>query len=163
MQFILILLKVRLSFLFKISLLVTSFSCVAADNYRNSALTSDLKAQTVISTEFSFGGIELKFSNFLANQLVKDTRANPEISLISSFVFNPKPVRFDKSTSTVKFSTRASFNRYKNTVPIVFQLTLKGYSIMEYSNYQTDTWSLNKSDIKAFRKPEIMFSLTKYF
>lgn len=54
-------------------------------------------------------------------------------------------------------------DRYKNTIPAVFRVTVKGYSIMEHSNNKTDTWTLNKMSGKAFRKPEIMFSLTKRF
>lgn len=54
-------------------------------------------------------------------------------------------------------------DRYKNSVPAVFRITLKGYSIMEHSNNRTHTWTLNKIKGRALRKPEIMFSLTKRF
>lgn len=57
----------------------------------------------------------------------------------------------------------ARSDRYKNSVPAVFRITLKGYSIMEHSNNRTDTWTLNKIKGRALRKPEIMFSLTKRF
>ena len=55
------------------------------------------------------------------------------------------------------------YDRYQNTIPAVFRLTLKGYSVMEHSNNQTDVWTLNKVKNKDLRKPEIMFSVTKRF
>jgi len=118
-----------------------------------------------ISKEFSFGGIELRLSNYKYNQFHADSKLTPEISLFTSFESSTRsPLDLmDKKYQAKNHLDKSTSNRYKNTIPMIYKVTLKGYSIMEYSNYQADTWSLNKSDIKAFRKPEIMFSLTKYF
>ena len=122
------------------------------------------------SKSTSIGNIELSLqyqsSNFESNSFKpyagfstpRQPGLLPQITLFSSapessIGYQPsgenlKPVRYD---------------RYKDTIPLVYRLTLKGYSIMEYSNNQTDVWSLDKVKDKLFKNPEILFSVTKSF
>ena len=147
----------------KIVLFCVSFmcyNCFAVDSQKIDFSTSS--TQVTLSKDFSFGGIELKLSNYKSNQNNMSSRLSPEISLYSSFSSSNKFNLVLLNDSELNLS-KSKFNRYKNTIPAVYKVTLKGYSIMEYSNYKTDTWSLNKADLKAFRQPEIMFSISKQF
>ena len=87
------------------------------------------------------------------------TQIRPQITLFSSRANNSKEFKLPVNSS----SKLARNDRYKNTIPAIFRLTLKGYSIMEHSNNQTLAWTLNKVDNKDLRKPELMFSFTKKF
>ncbi|WP_444994991.1 hypothetical protein [Aliikangiella sp. IMCC44359] len=54
-------------------------------------------------------------------------------------------------------------DRYKNTIPPVYRLTLKGYSIYEKSDEHIQFWGLNKVKNNPYKKYELMFSITKHF
>ena len=86
-----------------------------------------------------------------------DYGVTPEISLFSSESPSSANLAVNSNVKSVRF------DRYKNTIPAIYRLTLKGYSVMEHSNNKTDVWTLNKVKNKAYRKPEIMFSVTKRF
>lgn len=60
-------------------------------------------------------------------------------------------------------SSSQKSNRYKNTIPTSYQLTLKGYSIMEYSNNKMTSWSFDRVENRAFRKSTIMLSFNMRF
>ncbi|WP_196137709.1 hypothetical protein [Aliikangiella sp. G2MR2-5] len=111
-----------------------------------------------VTTMTSFGGIELSLSSQPSYSNKSDT-IRPEISLFTSRAPS-KALDFTR-TKLFERSTPQKSNRYKNTIPAIYRITLKGYSIMEYSNYQTSTWSLDKVGLRELRKPQIMFSIEK--
>ncbi|MGX5173081.1 hypothetical protein ACUR5C_03530 [Aliikangiella sp. IMCC44653] len=74
------------------------------------------------------------------------------ISLSSSFT---KPTQFTEQ------DRRA--DRYKNTSPSVYRLTLKGYSVIEKDDKKISYWNLNKMKNSPYKKYEVMFSVTKHF
>lgn len=81
---------------------------------------------------------------------------SPQISLFKSS-YKPtdtKPV----STTNIK-----RFDRYTNTIPAVFMLTLKGRSLYENSGNETNTWSLKKANKGVQREATLMLSITKQF
>ena len=88
------------------------------------------------------------------------TDFNPEISL---FVSGRGANQDERQGFFKQQAISGKHNRYKNTIPAVYRLTLKGYSILEYSDYQTNTWGLNKVKDEFFKKPQIMFSFSKQF
>lgn len=105
----------------------------------------------------SMANVELALTDTRVNFEQEAHSFRPEISLFTS------DKQADNSLVDYQLVSKRKFNRYKNSIPTVYRLTLKGYSVVEYSNNQTDTWSLNKVKHRAFRKPEIMFSVTKSF
>lgn len=124
-----------------------------------------------LSKPTDFGGVQLNlFSanrssnvDFSSNQSMIESHNysrlefRPEISLFTSESPSRIPNSFGSS------GQKGASNRYKNTIPAVYRLTLKGYSIVEYSNYVTETWSLDKVKNRTISKPTIMFSITKQF
>ena len=54
-------------------------------------------------------------------------------------------------------------DRYKNTIPAIYRLTLKGYSIYEAKGNKIHYWNLNRVKNKSIKKYEVMFSVTKHF
>lgn len=86
-----------------------------------------------------------------------ETLVRPQITLFSSSSTNLKPQSLNATTKSIRS------DRYKNTIPAIYRLTLKGYSIMEHSDNQTLAWTLNKVDNKELRKPQLMLSFTKNF
>jgi len=83
----------------------------------------------------------------------------PQLTLFTT----EQPASYRNHSTPLKHNKVVRYDRYQNTIPAVFRLTLKGYSIMEHSNNQTDVWTLNKVKNKDLRRPEIMFSVTKRF
>ena len=62
-----------------------------------------------------------------------------------------------------KFVQKNRSDRYKDTIPAVYRVTLKGYSVFEKSTKSAKFWSLDKMKGQSYRKYEIMFSVTKRF
>ena len=128
-----------------------------------SQFSLDTSTQKLVSNT-SFGGIEVSltsqrdYQSYRTDSSDNETQFRPEISLFTSKKNQPKLLKAFKQNVV-----KGKSNRYKNTIPAVYRLTLKGYSIMEYSNSKTDTWSLNRVKDKTIRKPAIMFSITKEF
>lgn len=120
-----------------------------------------------LSTDWFFTSFALNLKlndsdgSVLANTDVSQQKLfRPEISL---FTTNHELKTYHLGEQYSVDSIVRRQDRYKNSIPAIFRMTLKGYSVVEYSNQKTDTWSLNKIENKAFRKPEIMFSVTKHF
>ncbi len=55
------------------------------------------------------------------------------------------------------------FDRYKDTTPLVYSLTLKGYSLFEQSDSKTKVFQLNRIKDLNNRNFELMFSVSKHF
>lgn len=87
---------------------------------------------------------------------------NPEISILATSYTSNKVLNQKRVINSSGFKPRRN-DRYRDTIPAVFRLTLKGYSIVEYSGQHKESWSFNKVSNKALRKPVIMFSFTKRF
>lgn len=116
--------------------------------------------QLRMTQNLDFGGFEISFNQ------VELTRADYRLDA-SVKVFRPAITLFALGEQTSQTldgaATAKKYNRYHNSVPAVYRLTLKGYSIFEYSQGKSESLSLDKIDNRAFRKPEIMFSVTKRF
>jgi hypothetical protein len=126
---------------------------------RNFYYSSDQKDPISINTDFSkSSGLKLSFirsSNMSFNSEV-DYRYDPQISLF----------KYSSSRKTSNFSDPSlgkGMNRYKNSKPAVFMLTLKGRCLLENSGDETTMWSLNRAKKGVQRKAELMFSITKQF
>lgn len=121
--------------------------------------SSDQEEPISLNTDFSKrSGLKLSIvrsSNFHNNNEV-DYRYDPQISL---FKYSSKP------TSSNFSSPRSGkgLNRYRNTEPAVFMLTLKGRCLLENSGAETTMWSLDRAKKGVQRKAELMFSITKQF
>lgn len=150
-----------------VSILMIGLACNC-----NAESSSDQKPALKISKSTNFGNFEVSLKYDTLNSQDADEQQiisqqsdgvlNPEISIFSSSKRDYSQYSLDVNTPlSLRKSSRS--DRYKNTIPAVFRVTVKGYSIMEHSNKKTDTWTLNKMSGKAFRKPEIMFSVTKRF
>ncbi|MCW8876634.1 MAG: hypothetical protein OQK51_06185 [Kangiellaceae bacterium] len=146
-----------------VSFLSLGGSICNAQDKSSSQFSFDTSTQKLVSNT-SFGGIEVSltsqqdYQSYRSESSDSETRFRPEISLFTSKKRQPKLLKAFKQNLV-----KGKSNRYKNTIPAVYRLTLKGYSIMEYSDYKTDTWSLSRVKDKTIRKPEIMFSITKEF
>lgn len=81
---------------------------------------------------------------------------DPQISLFKSSSFT-RSSRYSNS----KISGR--LDRYTNSIPVVYMLTLKGRCILENSGEETTMWSLDSARKGVQRKAELMFSVTKQF
>ena len=100
----------------------------------------------------------LRFSLFSTPSLESEQNYpsfDPQISIFK-FSFKPNLFSFNKQK-------RLSNNRYTNSIPAVFMLTLKGRSIYETAGNETKVWSLNSAKKGVQRKAQLMFSVTKHF
>jgi hypothetical protein len=82
----------------------------------------------------------------------------PQISLFKSSSSSRAP-KFSYSSS--KISDRG--NRYTNSIPVVYMLTVKGRCLLENSVKGTKMWSLDSAKKGVQRKAQLMFSVTKQF
>ena len=82
----------------------------------------------------------------------------PQISLFKSSPSSRTP-KFSYSSS--KISDRG--NRYTNSIPVVYMLTVKGRCLLENSVNGTKMWSLDSAKKGVQRKAQLMFSVTKQF
>ena len=147
-----------------------SLCCKAYEKPNYSVDYTSNKVQFTKNTDF--GGVELSLftkdtSSYYASSTYYSTSNNTDRQ--SRLEFRPEISLFTSEKSSnidlhrLNNAQKGKSNRYKNTIPAIFRLTLKGYSIMEYSNNVTQTWSLDKVKNKAISKPTIMFSYTKQF
>ncbi|TQV77006.1 hypothetical protein FLL45_03370 [Aliikangiella marina] len=150
----------------------------SASSYRGNDLNSTLLKRSESSLvsytrPMNFGGvmfslnIETDNNPPISNKPVdesfaivgSETSIRPQITLFSS-----APKLSTASNLSYRSSSKSvRHDRYKDTIPAIFRLTLKGYSIMEHSDKETLAWTLNKVDNKEFRKPQLMLSFTKQF
>jgi len=111
----------------------------------------------------SFGsGIEfgLGQANEMNNARFNRASDNNYIPQISLFTSNKHRVKSSNLNFGSKMSNR--FDRYKNTIPAVYRLTLKGYSLFEQDDKTTETFGFHKVDT-PYKSFELMFSVTKQF
>lgn len=73
--------------------------------------------------------------------------------------------RFSLSVGAEPRTGKLRNDRYKNTTPLVYKLTLKGYSLFEKNQYETGMrfWEFNRNKDSFYKNYELMFSLTKSF
>ncbi len=73
----------------------------------------------------------------------------------------------DSSSRLKRLSSRSTkldeHNRYKNSEPVMYRLTLKGYSLFESVDQRTQYFALNRMRNDPGRKYEVMFSVTQRF
>ena len=152
------------------ALLGLNMLCCKANDNKNASNDFQLSYKDgQLTKQTQFGGVEVsifgrtseveKINNAQSLSAISrnNTGFRPEISLFTSAEASKI------STSSLSAAQRGKSNRYKNTIPAVYRLTLKGYSIMEYSNNVAQTWSLDKVSNRSISKPTIMFSVTKQF
>ena len=117
------------------------------------AFTQDSDFVYAINHQFSpRTGIELGISE----QPLSNTETGfvPKISVYTSLKSNVKQQGYKSGTRS---------DRYKDTIPAVYRLTLKGYSVYENNSYHSKYWAFDKVKDSPYRKYEIMFSVTKEF
>ena len=116
------------------------------------------KFELGISHQFSnSAGIEFGVAT-PSNAFTQDDDKNyvPQITFFTTGKkITPKP-----NTNFVKSKKH---NRYKNTIPAVYRLTLKGYSIYETSDNKSKFLEFDKVKGSPYKKYELMFSVTKRF
>ncbi|TQV75122.1 hypothetical protein FLL45_09295 [Aliikangiella marina] len=106
-----------------------------------------------ISHEFSpRSGIELGLAEQNIN--FREQGIVPKISIYTSS---------KSSYHQNRFSQNKRSDRYKNTIPAVYRLTLKGFSIYESDAYVSKYWGFDKDKDSPYKKYEVMFSITKEF
>jgi hypothetical protein len=93
---------------------------------------------------------------------------NNDISGEATYQFRPQISLFQSSSkpSVSNYSSGRigpGINRYTNTKPAVFMLTIKGRSLFENSRNETKLWSLDKVKYGVQNSAELMFSVTKQF
>ena len=54
-------------------------------------------------------------------------------------------------------------DRYKDTIPAIYRLTLKGFSIYETTDSASKFWEFEKISDSPYKNYELMFSFTKHF
>ena len=82
----------------------------------------------------------------------------PQISLFKSSSSSRAP-KFNYSST--KIGDRG--DRYTNSIPVVYMLTVKGRCLLENSVNGTKMWSLDSAKKGVQRKAQLMFSVTKQF
>ncbi len=102
--------------------------------------------------EFAFGQVEFDY------QVPSNEIFYSQISL-----FRSRPVEELSLSSLKNKKKHQRFDRYKNTIPTVYRLTLKGYSIFEQSEDKMHFWRMDKVKDSPYKKYELMFSVTKQF
>lgn len=85
---------------------------------------------------------------------------DPQISLFKSAAIS-QPQKYSYGFSPAKVGDRQ--NRYSNSIPVVYMLTLKGRCLLENSVKGTKMWSLDSAKKGVQRKAQLMFSITKQF
>ncbi|TQV89696.1 hypothetical protein [Aliikangiella coralliicola] len=109
--------------------------------------------------QFSSGaGLELSVTSSNINFDNGLSSFSPQISLFSSARLKLHP-----ANTTSQLQTRHRSDRYKNSIPAIYRLTLKGYSLYERSNNKIEAWGLNRVKGKQYKDYELMFSVTKHF
>ena len=110
-------------------------------------------------------GIQHSFSKSGAVEFTLNTTSysgaqifSPQISLLSS---SSRPASSNKAGFFGKGVKR--FDRYKDTIPAVYRLTLKGFSLYENDSKTVETWGMNKVKNHPCKDYELMFSITKQF
>ena len=113
-----------------------------------------------LSHQFSLGaGLELRVSGASINFAdSKTSLLSPQISLFSSGNYKRQ-----HANNLYQSQTKHRSDRYKNTIPAIYRLTLKGYSLYERSDRKSEAWGLNRVKDKQFKDYELMFSVTKNF
>lgn len=109
-----------------------------------------------IQHAFSGGGMEFSVNR---SQFTNTQIFSPQISLFTSG--NSTSKRSSLSFKLPKGIKR--FDRYKDTIPAVYRLTLKGYSLYENDSKTVETWGMNKIRNHPCKDYELMFSITKQF
>jgi hypothetical protein len=149
------------------------------------ALEADLNANKVIGDDSNDGfllginhsfsrksGVKFGISNpTLEHQMAgipAETTYVAQIAFYTSTQSRQPSNKGSKLNSFGQYSTQIKpkvkrFDRYKNTLPAMYSLTLKGYSLLETSANQIQTLSLQRHKDSPYRKYEVMFSVTKRF
>ena len=127
--------------------------------YANPAFEmADKRDDFKVGIQHSFsksGAVEFSFNttNYSGAQIF-----SPQISLFSS---GSRPASKNRAGYLGKGVKR--FDRYKNTIPAVYRLTLKGYALYENDSKTVETWGMNKVKNHPCKDYELMFSITKQF
>ena len=84
------------------------------------------------------------------------------------YEFDPQISLFKSSSKPNKISyigkrIGKGMDRYSNTKPVVFMLTLKGRCLFENTGKETKMWSMERAKQGVQQKAELMFSITKQF
>jgi|GEM_PF-2325501 len=135
----------------------------------NGGFDSQPLALGVKSAQQNFeAGISHKFSNHYGFQLgvtsdePLNNRSSNESHLVPQITFFSTQSS-EKPRQSQKLGPGRRADRYKNTIPAVYRLTLKGYSIYENSDKGSKYLEFDKVSDSPYKKYELMFSVTKRF
>lgn len=127
-------------------------------NYRQAAdFTLGIKYKISDHSGIVFGLGNATPNTIILSGMYQDALV-PQISIFTSQHKNTaKNNLFSRDDKTPRF------DRYKNTIPVIYNLTLKGYSIFEQSDSKSKVFQLNKVKDLNNRNFELMFSVSKHF
>ncbi len=110
----------------------------------------------------SSSGLEFSMNSYPINNSFAEPdnryRLMPQISLFSS---EDRPKQIFQLAKNNQKTHR--FDRYKDSIPAIYRLTLKGYTLYEQDDKQFKTWGLDRVKDHPCKEYEIMFSITKKF
>ncbi|WP_196140260.1 hypothetical protein [Aliikangiella sp. G2MR2-5] len=113
-------------------------------------------------------GLSKAFSNKLGIEVSVGAKAliasgeqyvvSPQISFYTS-----SDSGFNSEGLQLKNRQIQRFDRYKNTIPAVYRITLKGYALYESRDNRVETLGFNKVDFSEMPSYTLMFSFVKKF
>lgn len=109
-------------------------------------------------------GLELGLGNpsYMMNENhFNQVQQNDYIPQIS--IFTSKKQRTKSTSSFWNGKQVYRFDRYKNTIPAVYRLTLKGYSLFEKDDKTSEVFGFDRVKGISHKGFELMFSITKQF
>ncbi|MCW8876003.1 MAG: hypothetical protein OQJ89_10960 [Kangiellaceae bacterium] len=119
----------------------------------------DSKFSVGLKHRFDFGpSVEVRFNQGPQFDPTQPANFAPQISFASGGrSYSDKKVGYRHSMGPKRF------DRYKDTIPAIYRLTIKGYSIYEKEHNTVETWGMNKVKSHPCKDYELMFSVTKHF
>ncbi len=67
------------------------------------------------------------------------------------------------SITSTQDNSEKSANRYSFAQPMVFRITIKGYSLFQSEDGESHFFSFDKAQERELRKPNLLLSITKHF
>ena len=130
------------------------------NNFTSSSIfESDSKFSVGIKHKFDLGtSVEVSFNQEAVFDPTQPANFAPQVSFASGGKsYSDKKVGFRHAMGPKRF------DRYKDTIPAIYRLTIKGYSIYEKEHNTVETWGMNKVKSHPCKDYELMFSVTKHF
>ncbi len=135
---------------------VTSLSVIANDNsYYKVPLISSTLHSSLSYSDFNFPVIQ---STSLALPLTE--RFGVEYSVTKHQNYSDLMAL---SITSQQDDSDKSANRYSFAQPMVFRITIKGYSLFQTEDGENHFFSFDRTRERELRKPNLLLSITKHF